>query len=58
VVEAEKVKLLGYDPRNGVDVEVAIGDATAVDTVEPTDDRGDRHYRHRRPERGRGHCGR
>ncbi len=58
VVEAEKVELTGYDPRNGVDVEVMIGDATAVDTVQPTDDRGDRHYRHRRPERGRGHCGR
>jgi PKD repeat protein len=57
-VEAHRVMLSGYDPRNGVDVELMLGGATAVDNVRPVDERGDRHYRHHRPERGRGGCGR
>jgi PKD repeat protein len=56
-VDADKVVLTGFDPRNGVDVEVMLGDAVAVDRVVPTI-KGERHYWHYRPERGRGHCSR
>jgi beta propeller repeat protein len=56
-VDADKVVLTGFDPRNGVDVEMMLGDAVAVDRVEPTI-KGERHYWHYRAERGRGHCSR
>jgi hypothetical protein len=56
-LEADKVMLPSYNPKNGVDVEVMLGDATAVDNIQPVDDdRGEHHYKHRRPERGRGNC--
>jgi hypothetical protein len=55
-VNAEKVALLHYNPANGVDIQVILGDAVAVDNVQPIDEHHDRHFRHRGPERGRGHC--
>jgi hypothetical protein len=32
-----------------------LGDAVAVDNIQPVDEKTDRHYKHHRPERGRGH---
>jgi PKD repeat protein len=55
VVDANKVMLTGYDPANGVEVKVMLGDAVAVDNIQPVDEKTDRHYKHHRPERGRGH---
>jgi len=54
-VDAEKVNLTGYDPSNGVVVEVMLGDAMAVDNVTPGDEKADRHYKHQAPVRGQGH---
>ncbi|MDD2732810.1 MAG: PKD domain-containing protein [Desulfuromonadaceae bacterium] len=53
-VNAEKVMLTGYNPRNGVDVNMMIGNAVAADNIQPKDDKDDRHYKHHRPERGKG----
>lgn len=52
-VEADKVSLAGFDPSNGVDIELMVGGASAVDNVQPVDAKGDRRYQHHRPERGR-----
>jgi len=55
-VEAEKVRLPGYDPSNGVDIEIMLGDAVATDTVRARGcERDDHHHPRCRPEQGRGH---
>jgi PKD repeat protein len=56
-VDAGKVALPGYDPANGVNIEVMLGEDVAVDNIQPVDDKADRHYRHHRLSRGWDHCG-
>jgi len=55
-VDADKVALPGYNASNGVDVEVMLGDAVAVDNIQPVDSHADRHYKHYRPARHEHHC--
>jgi len=56
-VEAERVKLPGYDPSNGVDIEIMLGDAVAADTVRARECERDEHHRKCcRPGHGRGQC--
>ena len=54
-VDAEYVFLSGYDSSNGVDVEIRLGNTTAVDNFRPIAAKGERHYKHHRREQGRGH---
>jgi PKD repeat protein len=54
-VDADKVLLTGFNGSNGVDVESRIGNAVAMDNFRPMDQKGERHYKHQRPERGKGH---
>jgi len=54
-VDADKVRLTGFDISNGVDCEVRLGASVDVDNFRPKDKKFDRHYKCYRPEQGKGY---